>query len=152
MGKVQSIRIIFENYEVLKLDIEEFERIRIDRVSHWYEKLGGSRLDENLCAYGGLSFTLKPNVKGRFVKFRNPDEDWDYRKSDTETILWRLKENDITSIVLCYDDGTEKKIWVPFEPETGDCVNSVLQSSEVDAEGRMTVTIQPNRDEQGEVT
>ena len=71
MGKVQSIRIIFENYEVLKLDIEEFERIRIDRVSHWYEKLGGSRLDENLCAYGGLSFTLKPNVKADLRPWAN---------------------------------------------------------------------------------
>ena len=63
-----------------------------------------------------------------------------------EGIFFRLQEYmDITQLVLCYDDGSEKMIWVPYENKFSGGEESWLQSTELDEYGRLTVTILPER-------
>ena len=145
MKKVQDIRIWFENCIALELPIEEFESIEIENVSVRYEKCNSScELTEEYFAYGGIKFSLKPDVsKGRFL-LMNFEEDPD-NPCNHETIIERLtKWKDITSIELCYQDGNKKEIYVPFHPTTSEGVESSLQTAKIDEDGCLVVEIRPD--------
>jgi len=147
MKKVQDIRIWFENCIALELPIEEFESIEIENVSVRYEKCNSScELTEEYFAYGGIQFSLKPDVsKGKFLLMNfeeDPDPD---NPCNHETIIERLtKWKDITSIELCYQDGNKKEIYVPFNPTTSEGVESSLQFDRIDRDGCLVVEIHPD--------
>lgn len=140
--KVQTVRFCFENYEVLEVGMEDIECLSIRQVGYCFCY---SRMEEH--AYGGVYFRLKSQVKsGRFPNYFHLSEDLGLRPYNRETMIWRLKADDITSIVLHYENGKEREIWVPFEPSSVDCVNSVLQTTTVDEQGRVEVRILPEAD------
>ena len=123
--------------------MEDVECLSIRQVGHCFRHF---RMEEH--AYGGAYFQLKSQVKsGRFPNYFHPSKDSKLRPYNQEAMIWRLKANDITSIILHYEDGKEREIWVPFEPRTVDCADSLLQTTTVDEQGRVEVRIRPEVDE-----
>ena len=153
MKKVKTIRIWFENCKYLEIGIEDFEWIYIDNVCSYYRKIGGSNwLEEEFKAIGEVSFRLKAKVKnGCYRDEDGADAPLPEGMTIQEGILFRLQEYmDITRLVLCYDDDSEKEIRVPYEnKEHTSGEESRLQSTELDENGRLTVTILPERRKDG---
>ena len=147
MRKVKTIRIWFENCEYLEIGIEEFVWIRIDKVCENYSKFSGdTELKEEFCAYGEVSFQMKSNIKNAKWLTFGGNSHLPAGMSPHDGTLFRLQEYmDITQLVLCYDDGSEKKIWTPYENKYSGGEESWLESAEVDSEGRLTITILPER-------
>ena len=160
MKKVQYIEIWFENCIALELPIGEFEYLKIDNVSIEYEKCNSScSLTERYLAYGGIKFILRSDVhQGRFLSLTSLttyDED-PYFPCNHDTILEALSDvpesecsntisvSDIVSIVLSYDDGSKKRIYVPFKLTTADCVENALRTTRFDKQGRLVVEIHPD--------
>lgn len=145
--KVKVIRIWFENCMYLEIGIEDFEWIHIDNVCKFYRKIDGSEcLEEKFKAIGEVSFRLKSEVKnGCYRAIDGSDAPIPEGMTIQEGIFFRLQEYmDITQLVLCYDDGSEKMIWVPYENKFSGGEESWLQSTELDEYG-LTVTILPER-------
>lgn len=147
MKKVKSIRLWFENCELVEFDIQSFDRVVIENVGVHYESFhssGGICIEESYHAYGRIFLCWREDVRnGRWLNFRDKTElpEGNPRYYDN---LERLRRNDITSIVLCYEDGTEKKIAVPFKPTNVDAVESSLQSTTRDGKGRWEIEILPD--------
>ena len=132
----------------LEIGIEDFEWIHIDNVCKFYRKIDGSEcLEEKFKAIGEVSFRLKSEVKnGCYRAIDGSDAPIPEGMTIQEGIFFRLQEYmDITQLVLCYDDGSEKMIWVPYENKFSGGEESWLQSTELDEYGRLTVTILPER-------
>ncbi len=147
MPKVKAVRIWLENYELVELNMSDFAYIDIKNVASDFTSYNnGAIMKEEYHAYGGVYFAIKANVKnGRWLNFYDKKE---FSKDDPlyHKCLVRLKANDITSIELIYDNGESKDIRVPWEPRTVDCVDSVLQSTKTDEQGRLVVNIAPKKD------
>ncbi len=150
MKKVQHIKIWFENCIVLELPIDEFEYIKIEDVGIRYEKCNSScSLKEKYMAYGGVEFSLKPDVsRGRFL-WLNEVEATDL-PCNYDNIVKALTGEScyctyMVFMVLCYDDGSEKEIYVPLKLADidEDDVGNVLLSTRFDDDRCLVVEIHP---------
>lgn len=148
MKEVKIIQIWFENCTCVEVGIEEFEWIHIDNVCSCYQKINEfDCLREALHAIGEVSFRLKPKVKNwRYIDISGEAVPLPEGMTVHEGIISRLQEYmDITEIILCYDDESEKSILVPYDSKWSCGEESWLQSTELDESGRLTVKILPER-------
>lgn len=147
MQRVEIIQIWFENCEYLEIGIEDFEWIRIDKVCSCYHKFSGSpKLIEEFQACGEVSFQLKADTKNVKWLLWGGSSNLPEGMSPHDGAFFRLQEcMDITQLVLCYDDGSKKAIWTPYENKYSGGEESWLESAELDSEGGLTVTILPER-------
>ena len=150
MPKIHAIRIWFENYELLELGLDQFEYFSMENVGTYYSmvnRFDGAVLEEKFQAYRKVCFRLKPEANGQWLFYGSKRELPD-GKCTHESIVERIQAwADITILVLCYEDGDEKEIRVPYEFKWSGGEESLLQSSEVDSHGCLNVTIVPKLDE-----
>ena len=151
MAKVKTVRFLLENYELVEFDITDVEYICIDNVSKRIKShncSSGIEIKEEYHAYGGAIFVIKAEVKnGRWLDYFNGAE---IRKEDHPLYyenLDRLAANDITSVILRYDDDSAKEIWLPWESRTVDDADSILQTTNTNDDGCLEIRIFPNKEE-----
>ena len=121
MKKIQSITIVFENLEDIELDMQELLQLGIEDVGGRFYKMNEYFFGEEDFAYGKVSFTLRNDKK--------------YERL--------LRYMDIAYLVLCYDDGSEKTVVVPYDPKGADGGESWLQRAWVDKKHCLHVEILP---------
>lgn len=126
MKKLTYIDIVLENVEVLKFDVEYIDYISVDNI-HKNTVYSHDNLHEYLQC-DELYLMLHPSAN----KIENSTTDYTEKSLPFDRInAWQ----DIVSIELFYDDETSENIYVPYD---GEEVN-LLQSQIITSTGSMLV-------------
>ncbi len=124
---VKEIKLCFENLETCILEVNMFKYLTISDISvrkniNCYQYENGEIIENYVCNY----FYIEINKKGLKQKC------WQ------KTLEEKLKENNIASIILYYDDNTEEEIYVKWGKDE---YTNEYQKTLYTAEGNITIEI-----------
>lgn len=134
MKKIKKIQLGFENCEVMDFTAKDVAYAMIDGVSQSYLVCENDYVvGQNDC--DRLVLELNADADAEYDPFGSPDE---YIKTKFQRIR---AYDDITSLALCYEDGTGLEIcpkWMECSPDGG---NNLYQSSRRTESGSLLITV-----------
>lgn len=106
MKHVKSIGFVFENCEYFTMNAKYFGTLDLTDFDTHIERIACNAIAKMNCV-GTVAMEIFPEGDGEFPSF-----------GDSITKFKRLKMfDDITSIIIIYDDGTEEEYYVNYEGE-----------------------------------
>lgn len=108
MRKLKKVGLSLENCELLMFDSSDVLGLHLTNVVENKLKIGDDIVSMPEASNVKIVISSKGNKRhGDSLQFDS--EDWDY------TLFERMMEfQDIVSVVLCYEDGTEEEIYVKW--------------------------------------
>lgn len=146
MHKLNGIDIVFENVESYYIPAKDIKRLGMRNVTRQLEYDSISQFDERLTCE-----VLDLELDAQAMKELPADQWADIGAQDVPSVYERIiRYNDIVSITLHYDDGTEEDINVPWG-RYGDDVNTAMLANDFDGSLEVSISDEfdhdPDRDE-----
>ena len=135
MDNVMEIELVFENTDSVRIDTNNIGWFMISDVSEEVRRIAVNAITRYLAAKE-VAFEI-------FSEADKPFFDFGDDSSDGTTIFKRILVNDITSIIVLFNDGTKAEY---FPKYSGDEVNK-LQISKISSLGNLYVTINADMEE-----
>ena len=128
MKDIKAIEFVFENCECVTIEAPYIGDVLIEGIETSIRRVAVNSICESTsCKRFEVAISKEANVKiesyGEEIRKLSRINDWD----------------DVTSIFLKYEDGSEKEILVPWLGESGD--ENEAQSSFIDKHGNLYLTI-----------
>ena len=134
--RLSKIELRLENCDVITLNNKEIEYLSIDNIKKNIWVQSGDAYDKTYC--DSFSIVLNKSANRKYYEFEQNDTEFE------ANIFERLKDRDITSIKLYYDNDTNTEdIYIPYKDDVENQLGSanVYMTYEITKQGNMLIII-----------